>query len=76
MIYEKTDKPGLYRDLESGAIINRDLVSLEAYKKKKRQAEMISSLQDDIKEIKQILSQLVNNNSIDKNGNDNKKDII
>lgn len=66
MIYEKTDKPGLYRDLNSGAIVNRDLTSLEAYKRKKRQTEMISSLQDDIKEIKQILSDLTSKNNNDK----------
>lgn len=62
MIYEKTDKPGLYRDMTSGAIINRDLTALEAYKKKKRQSEIINSLQDDIKEIKQILSQIISDN--------------
>lgn len=66
-MYEKTDKSGLYRDLSSGAIVNRDLTSLEAYKKKKHQAEIITSLQDDIKEIKQILSQLISDDN--KKGN-------
>lgn len=62
MIYEKTEKSGLYRDMNSGAIVNKDITALEAYNKKKKQAEMIHSLQDDIKEIKQILSQIINDN--------------
>lgn len=35
----KTEKEHLYRDSETNALLNKDMVGLEAYKKKKKRIE-------------------------------------
>lgn len=61
-MYEKTDKTGLYRDVKSGAIVNKDSIALEAYRRKKQQAKEFQDLQKrqdkieaDLNEIKDLL---------------------
>jgi hypothetical protein len=65
MIYEKTDKAGLYRDMETGAIVNCDTTALEAYKKKKARFQEMSGIkarqekiESDIGELKEMLTHL------------------
>lgn len=56
---EKTDKPGLYRDTETGAVLNTDLTSLQAYKRKKQKQLEFQQRQErierEIDEIKSLL---------------------
>lgn len=55
----------LYRDEDSGAIINHDTQGYSEYIKmrdlKRSQKEEIDKLKDDITEIKSLLKELVNN---------------
>ena len=62
----KTEVEGIYRDLSTGALINKDQSALEAYKKiKKKNSEIeemkakVNSLESDISEIKTLLLKLV-----------------
>lgn len=62
----KTEVAGLYKDTNSGAVINKDNTALQAYKARKhreRQIDEISSdvdnMKHDIDEIKQLLKALV-----------------
>lgn len=63
MIYEKTDKPGYFRDLNSGAIINRDNKALELYKMKKQKQIDLQARQEriesEVAEIKEMLSSVI-----------------
>ena len=56
---EKTEKPGLYRDKITGAILNTDLNSLQAYKIRKQRQEELNKKQEkmerEIAEIKEML---------------------
>lgn len=61
----KTDIPGIYRSSE-GFLINKDNTALAAYKSKKardreldKMKEEVSSMKDDLKEIKELLKGLV-----------------
>jgi hypothetical protein len=67
--YYKTDFEGLVKDPDSGAVLNVDNVKLEAYKKHKlaleassKNVERINKVENDIKEIKEMLSQLIKRN--------------
>lgn len=62
----KTEVEGIYRDLSTGALINKDQSALEAYKKiKKKNSEIeemkakLNSLESDISSIKTLLLKLV-----------------
>jgi hypothetical protein len=59
------DYPGLVRDLESGSILNLDdheTKKARARKEtRKREKEEIETLKDDVKDIKQMLSSIVQN---------------
>lgn len=62
---QKTEVPGLYRS-GKGVLINKDNESLMAYKKRKyreqeidKMKEDLSSLKDDIQEIKNLLRGLI-----------------
>jgi len=46
------DRPGLVKDINSGAILNVDNRSLEAYKKRKQHAAQIESVVKDNERIK------------------------
>ena len=66
MTHIKTNVPGLYKSTENGAILNKDKVALESYKKRKMQnvtlkelEKDVISMKDDIKEIKDLLRSLV-----------------
>jgi hypothetical protein len=66
MIYEKTDIPGIVRDVQTKALINTNLDGLVAYKIKKNQAaelaetkKKVDSLQNEMSEIKQLLQKIV-----------------
>jgi len=66
MSLKKTDVEGLYRDVETRAVLNVDNSSLEAYKKRKRANEefvqykkKIEQIDNDINEIKNILKSIV-----------------
>lgn len=60
-----TDREGLVKDLDSGAILSVDNAKLAAYRKKKaaaeeahRSAQRIDRLEGDVSEIKQMLKAL------------------
>lgn len=66
MSLKKTDVEGLYRDIETRAVLNVDNSALEAYKKRKRANEefvqykkKIEQIDNDINEIKNILKSIV-----------------
>lgn len=59
---QKTEKEGLYRDLTTGALLNKDNAALLAYKIKRQKEkefenfkEKIKRIDDDISEIKSVL---------------------
>jgi hypothetical protein len=67
--YYKTDFEGLMKDPNSGAVLNVDNTKLDAYKKRKqfvesniKNAERINKVENDIQEIKDMLSQLLKRN--------------
>ena len=57
------DHKHLYRDENSGAVINTDTVGYQQYKKTKKikssQKNEIEKMKDDIEEIKNLLKQIV-----------------
>jgi len=64
--YYKTDYEGIVKDPNSGAILNVDNRKLSAYKKQKqmmldnmRNVERIQKVENDLEEIKNMLSQLL-----------------
>jgi hypothetical protein len=67
--YYKTDFEGLMKDPNSGAVLNVDNTKLDAYKKRKqfvesniKNVERINKVENDIQEIKDMLSQLLKRN--------------
>ena len=62
-MYEKTDKPGYFRDLNSGAIVNCDSKALELYKMKKlkklQMEERQNKIESEVAEIKQMLQSVI-----------------
>lgn len=63
----KTDTPGFLKDTSSGAIINNDdeayrkfQAAREASKKNNELCKRIESVEDDLKDIKNLLLQIVN----------------
>ena len=63
-MYEKTEKTGLLRDTTSGGIVNNDAAALRAYKLKKEQSRLIkenndriTNIENDISEIKKLISE-------------------
>lgn len=68
--YLKTDFEGLVKDPNSGAVLNVDNAKLEAYKKQKQAmrkneqtAERIDKVEKDLREIKEMLTQLIQRNN-------------
>jgi len=68
-MYEKTEKAGLLRDTSSGGIVNNDDAALKAYKLKKEQSRLIkenndriTKIENDISEIKKLISEHLSNN--------------
>jgi len=58
------DYKHLYRDENSGAVINTDTAGYQQYKKTKKlkfnQKNEIEKMKDDIEEIKNLLKQIIN----------------
>ena len=66
MIFEKTDIPGIVRDIQSKALVNTNNDSLKAYKLRKNQAlelletkNKVDKLESEMTEIKQLLLKIV-----------------
>lgn len=66
---QKTNTPGFFKDTETGAIINKNEMDYEKFKaareeikKNKQMAVKIDSLENELKDIKSLLLQLVNGN--------------
>ena len=61
--YINTNIPGFVKDPSSGAILNVSLSDLEVYKKqrflKSKETERIEKIEDDINDIKKMLSILI-----------------
>ena len=57
------DEDGLVRDTETNAVLNSSLSSLENYKARRemmrKKENEIESLKEDVKEIKQLLKELI-----------------
>jgi len=56
---EPTNIPGLYKDLSSGAIVNKDLSSLTAYKKKKEMFRKIQALEDRVDTLEKLIQKFI-----------------
>lgn len=75
MIEEPTQVPGLVRDLSTGALINKDVDALVAYKRRKNEhrtirllqqnqqvlEQRLASTENSLNEIKELLMVLINN---------------
>ena len=66
MILEKTEVPGLVRDLTNQALINTNTEALNAYKSRKKQMldlietkNKVEKLENEMTEIKQLLLKIV-----------------
>ncbi len=66
MIFEKTDIPGIVRDVETKALVNTNIDALKAYKLRKNQAldlletkNKVNRLESEMTEIKQLLLKIV-----------------
>ena len=73
----KTEIEGIFRDVSTGALLNKDNTSLEAYKKLKRKNQeieemkhKINSLESVVYDIKTLLLKLVEKND-DSNSSSN-----
>lgn len=67
MKYEQTEKTDYYRDMSSGAVVNRNREALEAYKKRKNRAkqvdqmsERLSHIESEMTEIRSMFSEVLN----------------
>lgn len=70
MLVDVKDAPGFIKDTESGAIINTDdesykmfLAQRENAKKNKDMCKKLNDLENEFREIKQLLLQIVNRNN-------------
>jgi len=57
-VYEKTNVNGLYRESDSGAIVNRDLEALKQYKKTKQRTRMVDEHQARLDRMEKNLSEI------------------
>jgi hypothetical protein len=51
----RTEIPGLYKDEQSGALINKDNASLLAYKKRKEMDRRIQSIEKRLEHVEKLL---------------------
>lgn len=58
-LYKVKDHPHLVKDMESKAVLNTNYAALLEYKKKKQTLDDVESLKGDVKEIKQLLNDLL-----------------
>lgn len=64
---EPTDVPGIFRDTSSGALINKNVNDLIAYRKKKRAAEIVNSLEETVSTQQKQIAELSSDVGIIKN---------
>ena len=55
--FEKTNIPGLYKDPDTGAVINKDTEALQAYKRKKAQQKRTLSLEQRIERLEKAIQE-------------------
>ena len=55
----KTDINGLYRDSESGGLINKDNIALSAYKRQKETLRSIKALEHRVEELERKINVLL-----------------
>lgn len=55
---EKTEKPKVYRDTKTGALINKDINKLNAYRKQKRMLSKSQEAMEEINQVKRDLSEI------------------
>jgi len=60
-MHHKTDVPGLVKDPTTKAVLNTDKSALEAYKKKRANADRINRLEEELADIKKLLVELLEN---------------
>jgi hypothetical protein len=66
MVEVKTEIEGIYRDVNNGALLNKDNSALGAYKKMKQKnneleqmKSKVNSLDEEIKDVKNLLNQIL-----------------
>lgn len=66
MVEVKTEVEGIYRDVSTGALLNKDNDALSAYKKMKQKnneleqmKSKVNSLDEEIKDVKNLLNQIL-----------------
>lgn len=66
MVEVKTEVEGIYRDVNNGALLNKDNDALSAYKKMKQKNNeleqmktKVNSLDEEIKEVKTLLTKIL-----------------
>lgn len=60
-IYKVKDHPDLVKDMDSKAVLNTNYAALMEYKKKKKVEQDIDSLKNEMKDIKYMLSVIMEN---------------
>jgi hypothetical protein len=60
-IYKVKDHPDLVKDMDSKAVLNTNYAALMEYKKKKKVEQDIDSLKNEMKDIKNMLSVIMEN---------------
>jgi hypothetical protein len=58
-LYKVKDHPHLVKDMDSKAVLNTNYAALLEYKKQKQTLNDVESLKNDVKEIKQLLGELL-----------------
>ncbi len=56
---EKTAVPGLYRSEKTGALINKDNKALEAYKKRRKAAKLLPTLETRMQALENLVQSLL-----------------
>jgi uncharacterized protein YceH (UPF0502 family) len=56
---EKTSVPGLYRAENTGALINKDNKSLEAYRKRRKAAQLLPTLEARVEALENLVQKLL-----------------
>lgn len=54
----KTDVPGIYKNVATGALINKDNKALEAYKKRKLKENKLNAVEQDIADLKNDMQEI------------------
>ena len=57
---EKTDKDGIYKDVKTGAIVNKDINKLNAYKRQKSIMQNLKKASESVDMLKEELAETRN----------------